>query len=201
MKLNQAAAAAAWNSPNANPSAQTTTAFPATSNGTHPPGTQIPPSQPQTQTPLGAPPGVPPPSSFNQQQPQPQQQTPYVGNGTAADTTQGSAQQSSATVPQTPAQQVLMSPADKWGLLGLLAIIKSSDLDSNLLSIGTDLGTMGLDMQTSGYVFLREYARDENLMHRLEACTRRSLHRGQIHQQRIRSSRIFICLHVTKYHR
>ncbi|KAK7689901.1 hypothetical protein QCA50_006540 [Cerrena zonata] len=147
LKLNQAAVAAAWNSPNANPSAQTTTAFPATSNGAHPPSSQIPSSQPQTQTPLGAPPGVPPPSSFSQP---PQQQTPYVGNGTAADTTQGSAQPSSAAVPQTPAQQVLMSPADKWGLLGLLAIIKSSDLDSNLLSIGTDLGTMGLDMQTSG---------------------------------------------------
>ena len=76
-----------------------------------------------------------------------------MGNGTAADTTQGSAQPPSAAVPQTPAQQVLMSPADKWGLLGLLAIIKSSDLDTNLLSIGTDLGTMGLDMQTSGYVY------------------------------------------------
>lgn len=45
-----------------------------------------------------------------------------------------------------------MSPADRWGLLGLLAMIKSADLDTGLLSVGTDLGTMGLDMQTPGYV-------------------------------------------------
>lgn len=45
-----------------------------------------------------------------------------------------------------------MSPADRWGLLGLLAMIKSADLDTNLLSVGTDLGTMGLDMQTPAYV-------------------------------------------------
>ena len=51
-----------------------------------------------------------------------------------------------------------MSPADRWGLLGLLAMIKSADLDTGLLSVGTDLGTMGLDMQTPGYVLtpLRE---------------------------------------------
>jgi len=56
----------------------------------------------------------------------------------------------SAALPQTPAQQVLVSPADRWGLLGLIALIKSTDPDSNLLSVGTDLGTMGLDMQQSG---------------------------------------------------
>ncbi|KAI0793031.1 hypothetical protein BC629DRAFT_1250434, partial [Irpex lacteus] len=54
---------------------------------------------------------------------------------------------------QTPAQQVLMSPADRWGLLGLLAMIKSADLDTNLLSVGTDLGTMGLDMQTPASLY------------------------------------------------
>jgi CCR4-NOT transcription complex subunit 2 len=43
-----------------------------------------------------------------------------------------------------------MSPADRWGLLGLLAMIKSADLDTSLLSVGTDLGTMGLDMQAPG---------------------------------------------------
>lgn len=62
------------------------------------------------------------------------------------------AQTNSSTIPQTPAQQVLISPADRWGLLGLLAMIKSTDVDQNLLSFGTDLGTMGLDMQQPGYV-------------------------------------------------
>ena len=44
-----------------------------------------------------------------------------------------------------------MSAADRWGLLGLLAMIKNADPDQALLSIGTDLGTMGLDMQQQGY--------------------------------------------------
>jgi CCR4-NOT transcription complex subunit 2 len=54
--------------------------------------------------------------------------------------------------PQTPAQQVLMSAADRWGLLGLLAMIKSagSEVDGGLSSVGTDLGTMGLDVGYSG---------------------------------------------------
>ncbi|TFK70534.1 hypothetical protein BDN72DRAFT_877708 [Pluteus cervinus] len=57
--------------------------------------------------------------------------------------------------PQTPAQQVLMSAADRWGLLGLLAMIKNagSDLDQGLTSVGTDLGAMGLDMSYSGNLY------------------------------------------------
>lgn len=54
-------------------------------------------------------------------------------------------------LPQTPAQQILISPADRWGLLGLLALIKSSDPDVNLLSYGQDLGTMGMDMNAQRY--------------------------------------------------
>ncbi len=45
-----------------------------------------------------------------------------------------------------------MSAADRWGLLGLLAMIKNADPDQALLSVGTDLGTMGLDMQQQGCV-------------------------------------------------
>ena len=116
------------------------------------PGQQQPLPQTQQQQHLNPPPGVPPPASFPQQ-PAPAQQTPYVANGTVAETphhpSQGPAHAGSA-VPQTPAQQVLMSPADRWGLLGLLALIKSADPDQSLLAIGTDLGTMGLDMQNPG---------------------------------------------------
>ncbi|PSR83949.1 hypothetical protein PHLCEN_2v5565 [Hermanssonia centrifuga] len=160
---NLAAAAAAWNSPNANPSSQQQiSAFPPPTNGTHPNHSQQSSGQPQTQTQhLTAPPGVPPPATFPQQQTQsavPPQHTPYAGNGTVAGDTgilpsQSSAQVQAIAVPQTPAQQVLMSPADRWGLLGLLAMIKSADLDTNLLSVGTDLGTMGLDMQTPGSLY------------------------------------------------
>lgn len=46
-----------------------------------------------------------------------------------------------------------MSAADRWGLLGLLAMIKNADPDQALLSIGTDLGTMGLDMQQQGNLY------------------------------------------------
>ncbi|KAH9932732.1 uncharacterized protein BXZ73DRAFT_89892 [Epithele typhae] len=122
--------------------------------------TQSQPAAPQQQTQgpqqhLNAPPGVPPPAGFPQQ-PTPAQPTPYVANGTGADTPHHPSQtpaHATSAVPQTPAQQVLMSPADRWGLLGLLALIKSADPDQSLLAIGTDLGTMGLDMQNSGSLY------------------------------------------------
>ncbi|OSX57226.1 hypothetical protein POSPLADRAFT_1174699 [Postia placenta MAD-698-R-SB12] len=160
LKLNQSnhTAAPAWGSPNANPSAQQTNAFSsAIPNGTHQNhSSQQPPH-------LTAPPGVPTPASFSQQT-QPlggaalagAQQTPYVGNGTTGGDTAHHPSQGPAhanAVPQTPAQQVLMSPADRWGLLSLVAMIKSADPDQNLLSLGTDLGTMGLDMQTQGSLY------------------------------------------------
>jgi CCR4-NOT transcription complex subunit 2 len=46
-----------------------------------------------------------------------------------------------------------MSAADRWGLLGLIQLIKSSDPAGQLLGIGTDLGTMGLDMAANGAIF------------------------------------------------
>lgn len=54
--------------------------------------------------------------------------------------------------PLTPAQQVLVSAADRWGLLALLAMIKNAgaEVDQGLSSVGTDLGTMGLDMSYTG---------------------------------------------------
>lgn len=52
-------------------------------------------------------------------------------------------------VPQTPAQQVLFSPADRYGLLGLLHTIKSSDPDQTMLALGTDLTNLGLDLGSS----------------------------------------------------
>ncbi|BGP49988.1 transcriptional regulator [Rhodotorula kratochvilovae] len=53
---------------------------------------------------------------------------------------------STGAVPQTPAQQVLFSPADRYGLLGLLHIIKTSDPDTSMLALGTDLTNLGLDL-------------------------------------------------------
>lgn len=165
MKLN-AAAQAAWNQSSTTPSQQTQAQ--SYQNGTQ-------------QQSLHAPPGVPPPASFSQpsQQGQGQAQaqgTPFVGNGNGngavATTTgngggnavgtdaqgQSTAPTSAAPVPQTPAQQVLMSAADRWGLLGLLAMIKNADPDQALLSVGTDLGTMGLDMQQQGCVASRFFS-------------------------------------------
>ncbi|TDL19716.1 hypothetical protein BD410DRAFT_791866 [Rickenella mellea] len=114
---------------------------------------------------LNAPPGVPPPSSYQQpahtaNHQQQQQQQQFVGNSIVAEIQQHASQtqgnqtsSSTTTVPQTAAQQILMSPADRWGLLGLLAMIKTSDIDGSLLSVGTDLGTMGLDMHNPGNLY------------------------------------------------
>ncbi|KAL5524236.1 CDC36 [Sanghuangporus sanghuang] len=122
-----------WNGTNASTSAQ--------QNGS------LQPSAPQQ---LNAPPGVPLP--FQQQQ---TQQPSYgaVADGVLGTSAPGNAGTTSSAAPQTPAQQILMSAADRWGLLGLLNAIKNADADQNLLSIGTDLGTMGLDMQHQGSLF------------------------------------------------
>ncbi|KAJ8474159.1 hypothetical protein ONZ45_g16046 [Pleurotus djamor] len=65
-----------------------------------------------------------------------------------------------------------MSAADRWGLLGLLAMIKNAgaDIDAGLSSIGTDLGTMGLDMGYSGNLystFITPWA-DQSAAHSVE---------------------------------
>lgn len=54
--------------------------------------------------------------------------------------------QPNSTIPATPVQQVLHSPADRYGLLGLLNIIKSSDPDMSMLALGSDLTSLGLDL-------------------------------------------------------
>ncbi|TFK48768.1 hypothetical protein OE88DRAFT_1663920 [Heliocybe sulcata] len=131
MKLNQTNHPA-WPSPNPNNAPQ---ALPTPAQTTAvPPGPPSFPGQSQQQNGAQAPPHFPQPPA-----------TPYVGNGNGNGET--------GSVPQTPAQQVLMSPADRWGLLGLIAMIKNADLDQSLLSVGTDLGTMGLDMTTSGNLY------------------------------------------------
>ncbi|GAA5842755.1 hypothetical protein JCM11251_001482, partial [Rhodosporidiobolus azoricus] len=49
-------------------------------------------------------------------------------------------------IAQTPAQQVLFSPADRFGLLGLLHTIKTSNPDLSMLALGNDLTNLGLDL-------------------------------------------------------
>jgi CCR4-NOT transcription complex subunit 2 len=138
MKLS-AAAQAAWSSPSAS-------AAQPVSTPSYPPSLQngVQQQQQATQQQQQAPP----------QQPQAaaQQQTtaafaPTGNGGVGAEVSAAPSSASAAPAPQTPAQQVLVSPADRWGLLGLLAMIKNTDPDQTLLTIGTDLGTMGLDMQ------------------------------------------------------
>ncbi|UZJ53419.1 hypothetical protein CBS101457_002739 [Exobasidium rhododendri] len=50
---------------------------------------------------------------------------------------------------KTPAQQVLTSPADRFGLLGLLNIIKMQDPDLSMLAMGSDLQLMGMSLDSS----------------------------------------------------
>ena len=47
-----------------------------------------------------------------------------------------------------PAQQVLISPADRFGLLGLLNIIRMSSSDLGMLALGSDLTNLGLDLSS-----------------------------------------------------
>jgi CCR4-NOT transcription complex subunit 2 len=76
--------------------------------------------------------------------------TPYPSNGLLAGKQHSNIPHGPlhTTHPQMPAQQVLMSAADRWGLLGLSAMIKNArtDADQGLSSMGTNLGTTGLDM-------------------------------------------------------
>ncbi|TIB71603.1 hypothetical protein E3Q23_03727 [Wallemia mellicola] len=57
-------------------------------------------------------------------------------------------QQQNMTMAQTPAQQVLISPADRFGLLGLLNIIRMSSSDMGMLALGSDLTNLGLDLSS-----------------------------------------------------
>ncbi|KAF9499097.1 hypothetical protein BDN71DRAFT_273754 [Pleurotus eryngii] len=179
LKLNQATHAA-WNSPTPAPQTQQA-GFPGQQqqNGTHPPQNQSNhlPQPPQ----LNAPPGVSLPPSLGANSSNPPG-TPFAANGLASEphvpttnptpNTNPSSQIGSTHHPQTPAQQVLMSAADRWGLLGLLAMIKNAgtDIDHGLSSIGTDLGTMGLDMGYSGNLystFITPWA-DQSAAHTIE---------------------------------
>jgi CCR4-NOT transcription complex subunit 2 len=150
-----------YSNPNPNPNSSTTA---TQQNGAHPNTTQNSAQAPSQSQQLNAPPGVS--GQYTQLQ---QQETSglsshppgaianaYASNGEAANPNSNPnpnpSHHSHTTHPQTPAQQILMSAADRWGLLGLLQMIKNAgtDADHGLSSIGTDLGTMGLDMGYSG---------------------------------------------------
>jgi hypothetical protein len=105
-------------------------------------------------------------------------------------------------VPQTPAQQVLMSAADRWGLLGLLAMIKNADPDQALLSVGTDLGTMGLDMQQQGCAFPFSFRSSAPCRYEITGiCTQHSSRLGQIRVLHIPSSLTSTCPDATTFSR
>lgn len=176
LKLNQSAHAA-WNSTNANTSSQTTT-VPLTHGTSFSTTTPAASGQQQNGTHTANPsPAVPLGGSYQHQNSN--ALGPFGANGlleslenqnnptgagagvgaAGANSTQNPNSLPGSTThlqqhPQTPAQQVLMSAADRWGLLGLLQMIKNvgADLDHGLSGIGTDLGTMGLDMGYPGCV-------------------------------------------------
>ncbi|KAH9480383.1 General negative regulator of transcription subunit 2 [Psilocybe cubensis] len=165
LKLSQASHAA-WGSPNVNPNTQTQpSGVVAGSNGafsqneaTHTPGTTATTNAPTA--------GGPPPLSSNglgNVESHPNTSIPNPnGSSNPIPTTTASVNPTSLPTnpsrlqhPQTPAQQVLISAADRWGLLSLIAMMRnaSADADHGLSSIGTDLGTMGLDMSFPGNLY------------------------------------------------
>ncbi|KAK0521440.1 transcriptional regulator [Tilletia horrida] len=56
-------------------------------------------------------------------------------------------------VTQTPAQQILASPADRFGLLGLLSVIRMQDPDLSMLALGNDLQNLGLNMSSQDALY------------------------------------------------
>ncbi|KAE8219557.1 hypothetical protein CF319_g6763 [Tilletia indica] len=56
-------------------------------------------------------------------------------------------------VTQTPAQQIMASPADRFGLLGLLSVIRMQDPDLSMLALGSDLQNLGLNMSSEDALY------------------------------------------------
>ncbi|KAF8315589.1 hypothetical protein DL93DRAFT_834752 [Clavulina sp. PMI_390] len=77
------------------------------------------------------------------------------GAGNIQSTQQGQSQpqqpqdpSQNSAVTQVPVQQVLASPADRWGLLGFLNLLRSKDPDTAMMGVGTDLSLAGFELQT-----------------------------------------------------
>ncbi|KZW02888.1 hypothetical protein EXIGLDRAFT_759596 [Exidia glandulosa HHB12029] len=189
VKLNQANnVATAWNSADSRGQTQPPGFHQNIANGV--PSQHHLSQQPHSSA-LNAPPGLPPGlQGFGQQHQQhsigsgqPPQHAQFQGASAIPNSSEphqsptqqhGAVQQSGLNqpsgLPQTPAQQILISPADRWGLMGLLALIKATDPDVNLLSYGQDLGTMGMDMNASGHIsgsFITPWA-DSSAAHSVE---------------------------------
>lgn len=95
----------------------------------------------------------PPPSNSSTTATHPSLPPPPTAGMTTTTTTTTTVTGGGNQNPQTPAQQVLFSPADRYGLLGLLHIIKESDPDLSMLALGTDLTTLGLDLSATELVW------------------------------------------------
>lgn len=97
-------------------------------------------------------------------------QAPQNGINQQQPTYPDTPQDPSPALSATPAHQVLVSAADRWGLLGLIELIKNTDASGQLLSVGTDLATMGMDVQHPGALyatFITPWA-DQSAAHQVE---------------------------------
>jgi CCR4-NOT transcription complex subunit 2 len=85
------------------------------------------------------------------------QPTPLLDHAGSMDSISQNANCVSSVVPffapQTPAEQVLFGPADRFGLMNLLQIIRHADADYSMLAMGKDLTHLGLDLGSSEWVF------------------------------------------------
>jgi CCR4-NOT transcription complex subunit 2 len=81
------------------------------------------------------------------------QPTPLLDHAGSLDSISQNANSASSVVPffapQTPAEQVLFGPADRFGLMNLLQIIRHADADYSMLALGKDLTHLGLDLGSS----------------------------------------------------
>jgi CCR4-NOT transcription complex subunit 2 len=56
------------------------------------------------------------------------------------------------TLSTLPSQQASPIVADRFGLMGLLNVIRMTDQDLNTLALGFDLTTLGLNLNATEYV-------------------------------------------------
>ncbi|WFC98091.1 transcriptional regulator [Malassezia yamatoensis] len=67
---------------------------------------------------------------------------------------------------QQPIDQVLYSPADRFGLVGLVSLIKTQDPDMSMLTMGNNLQSLGMNLESSDSLaasFVAPWSRDPAL--------------------------------------
>ncbi|WFD07646.1 transcriptional regulator [Malassezia vespertilionis] len=69
-------------------------------------------------------------------------------------------------VANMPIHQVLASPADRFGLVGLVSLIKTQDSDMSMMTMGSNLQSLGMNLDTASALsstFVTPWSQDQSL--------------------------------------